>query len=180
MGLRVSRKEADKLQRALEMPDASEQMAMKILPTLKPKVHREASARKAKTMAKAEFTLSMTLPIEVLSQQNLKSQWTARFRFAKDQRKNLDSWMWGMSLSASGSAFPGRWRVTLVRLGCPQAMDQDNLAVAFKAIRDGIAFWLGVDDQESKDLAWYYGQESDGGVGIRIVIERLPKEKSDE
>lgn len=47
--------------------------------------------------------------------------------------------------------------VTLTRVA-PRMLDDDNLRQAMKAIRDGIADWLGVDDR-SPLIRWEYGQE---------------------
>lgn len=46
--------------------------------------------------------------------------------------------------------------ITLTRMG-PRELDDDNLAYAFKSIRDEVANWLGVDDAD-KRLSWRYAQ----------------------
>lgn len=46
--------------------------------------------------------------------------------------------------------------VTLTRLA-PRKLDDDNLASAFKAVRDAVAEWLGVDDG-SDQYQWVYRQ----------------------
>lgn len=51
-------------------------------------------------------------------------------------------------------------------------MDDDNLAHAFKPLRDAIADWIGIDDGSSR-LRWEYGQvETRGQQGVSIKIER--------
>lgn len=47
--------------------------------------------------------------------------------------------------------------ITLTRLG-PVPLDSDNLAYSFKAVRDAIAKWLGIDDNDQR-LTWDYRQE---------------------
>jgi hypothetical protein len=37
-------------------------------------------------------------------------------------------------------------------------MDSDGLAIAFKAVRDGVADWLGVDDGH-ESLTWRYAAQ---------------------
>lgn len=61
--------------------------------------------------------------------------------------------------------------VTLTRIA-PRALDGDNLQNAFKAIRDGIADRLGVDDRDSR-VTWQYGQErgQPRQYAVRIKIE---------
>lgn len=46
--------------------------------------------------------------------------------------------------------------VTLVRIA-PRSLDGDNLQSGFKALRDGIAKRLGVDDADPR-VEWRYGQ----------------------
>jgi hypothetical protein len=49
-------------------------------------------------------------------------------------------------------------------------LDGDNLQSGFKAVRDGVADWLGVDDGD-KRIDWQYGQRS-GGVNVyQVEIE---------
>lgn len=53
-------------------------------------------------------------------------------------------------------------------------MDDDNLAHAFKPLRDAIADWIGIDDGSSR-LRWEYGQvETRGEKGTAVKIERTP------
>jgi hypothetical protein len=50
----------------------------------------------------------------------------------------------------------GRVTVTLTRIGV-RSLDDDNLAHAFKAFRDGVADALGCKDNDPR-LTWRYGQ----------------------
>lgn len=52
----------------------------------------------------------------------------------------------------------GRLRVTFTRLASG-TLDDDNLAGAFKACRDAVAAWLGVDDGPRGPVTWAYTQE---------------------
>ena len=47
--------------------------------------------------------------------------------------------------------------VTMTRIA-PRELDSDNLAISFKHVRDGIADWLGVNDND-KRVTWKYAQE---------------------
>ena len=62
--------------------------------------------------------------------------------------------------------------VTLTRIA-PRPMDDDNLAHAFKAIRDGIADRLDVDDRDPR-VQWRYGQERGEPNQYAIRIEISP------
>lgn len=47
--------------------------------------------------------------------------------------------------------------VMLTRIA-PRSLDGDNLQSGFKATRDGVADWLGIDDGSPR-IMWQYGQE---------------------
>lgn len=58
--------------------------------------------------------------------------------------------------------------VTLTRIAPSNGLDpDDNLPSAFKAVRDEIAAWLGVDDKDRATVRYEYEQER-GPWGIRI------------
>jgi len=61
--------------------------------------------------------------------------------------------------------------VRIVRIMPRGTLDSDNLRMALKAVRDGIADGLGCrNDADSPDLRWCYVQER-GPQGVRIEIE---------
>jgi hypothetical protein len=64
--------------------------------------------------------------------------------------------------------------ITLTRIGPGTLDSEDNLSAGFKAVRDGIADALGVNDRHPR-LRWFYGQERAGrGVyGSRVRFETL-------
>lgn len=61
--------------------------------------------------------------------------------------------------------------ITLTRLA-PRSLDTDNLQRALKAIRDGVADALGVDDGDAR-LRWRYAQEQARDYGVRISVELI-------
>ena len=58
--------------------------------------------------------------------------------------------------------------VTLTRVG-PRQLDDDNVAGCFKATRDGVADWLGVDDGDRSKVTWRYDQDK-GAYAVRVEI----------
>lgn len=54
---------------------------------------------------------------------------------------------------------PTTWPVVvrLTRIG-PRKLDSDNVAGACKAVRDGVADWLDVDDGDETKVRWVYAQ----------------------
>jgi hypothetical protein len=60
-----------------------------------------------------------------------------------------------------------RVRVDMHREG-PRGFDDDNLLGAFKAIRDGVADQLGVDDRDPR-IVWHYAQRRASFAVIVVV-----------
>lgn len=63
------------------------------------------------------------------------------------------------------------WDVLLKRLA-PMQLDSDNLAGAFKSIRDGIADAMGMDDKWEGKIKWRYDQSKSPAYGIRIELKK--------
>lgn len=104
--------------------------------------------------------------VNIISEMNSRCHWAARARRFKAQAAAVRQ-----ALSAAHFIAPPpfeRCTITLTRVGRRQ-LDDDNLASGFKAVRDTLADWLGVDDG-SERLTWSYTQER-GQPGIRITIE---------
>lgn len=60
-------------------------------------------------------------------------------------------------------------RIRLIRVGSKR-LDSDNLQSAFKAIRDAVASWLGVDDGDYANVRWSYSQRPGYVSGVKIII----------
>lgn len=90
------------------------------------------------------------LPIRIQSTANLRECWQAKARRAKTQRMTAFMAMHGTERPALPVT------ITLTRIGA-KALDSDNLAAGFKAVRDGVADWLGIDDG-SPLVTWRYEQ----------------------
>jgi hypothetical protein len=77
-------------------------------------------------------------------------------------------------LSVNPEEMPKRLRVTFTRLASG-TLDDDNLAGAFKACRDAVAAWLGVDDGPRGPITWAYAQEPHkrhrNAPGILVTFE---------
>lgn len=110
------------------------------------------------------FGVAMPLP----SVANLREHWSKRSRRAKHHR--LVGLAAGRQLSARLDGHHDVVAVTITRIA-PRALDDDNLASACKALRDGIADALGVRDNDPR-VAWRYAQERGKPAAVRIEIER--------
>ena len=58
-----------------------------------------------------------------------------------------------------------------IKRGSPRKLDDDNLASGFKAVRDGVADWLGIDDGSPR-ICWQYAQEKSkaGEYAARVHV----------
>lgn len=118
----------------------------------------------------AEFVI----PVKVVSEMNARGHWRKRQRRFDEQKEAVDAAV--APVNAVFQAFTvwrrsgpnRRFVVTLTRVG-KRLLDGDNLQGAFKAVRDEIAFWLGVDDG-SEVFCWEYAQEVGSGYAVRIRI----------
>ena len=115
------------------------------------------------------FTLPMALP----SVANLREHWTAKAKRTKAQRSAVLLAMPTRKLARERNwlAINGKVVVSLTRIS-PRELDDDNLASAFKGIRDQVAAQLGLDDRD-KRVAWVYAQER-GKQSVRIEVQCVP------
>lgn len=95
----------------------------------------------------------VTIPLKIESVNNLREHWRRRASRAKEHR--LSAWA---HLRAADKAprLIGPVVVTLTRIA-PRELDDDNLAGGFKAVRDGVADYFGVDDRNPL-IRWAYAQ----------------------
>lgn len=121
-----------------------------------------------------EFTIPGSYP----SVANLREHWSARARRAKKHRQDalmITEAQFYSALTKLSVPFvlPAEIRahggtVHLTRYA-PRRLDDDNLAGALKATRDGIAAALGVDDGDSR-VQWRYAQERCKSGEQRVVV----------
>lgn len=102
------------------------------------------------------FCYEAEFPIETVSEANTHQYWARKAKRAKTQRAEAHYWC-RIKFGLLNIPEDAKIHIQLVRLA-PRELDSDNLASAFKAIRDGIADWLKIDDG-SKRLHWEYTQE---------------------
>lgn len=108
----------------------------------------------------------LEMPMRTYSEMNTRGHWSVRARRAKSQR--FESMVWVRSSFPVREILEAR-RITvkLTRVG-PRELDSDNLAGSLKAVRDGIADALELDDGD-KRLTWLYEQEQ-GAYAVRVEV----------
>ncbi len=116
--------------------------------------------------ANGKFAVSVTIPVKLVSILNEREHWAKKAKRAAQHR-----WLAATHLqSASGCRLPDILPVVvaITRLA-PRCLDGDNCLAACKAIRDGIADWLGVDDADAR-VTWRYFQMRSKAYGCRITV----------
>ena len=107
--------------------------------------------------------IEATIPIKSVSVANLRMHWAVKAKLAKAHRTAARAAMGRVAPIAPSAPLT----VVLTRLG-PRTLDGDNLQSALKAVRDGIADWLGVDDGHA-GLDWQYRQRK-GPYGVEVEV----------
>jgi hypothetical protein len=107
--------------------------------------------------------IEFTLPLRTVSLANQREHWRSRSRRTKNERQ-VAYW----AFEHPGKPLP--YAVTMTRIA-PRALDDDNVRGALKAVRDGIAERLGIDDRDPR-VAWRYeqrrGKPKEYAVHVRI------------
>lgn len=102
------------------------------------------------------------LPLKTKSTINLREHWTVRSARVKIERTTACDLC---------PAIVPPCTVTLTRIA-PRELDDDNLRSALKAVRDGIADAIGIDDR-NPSVKWQYcqrkGRAREYGVEVRIT-----------
>ena len=103
--------------------------------------------------------MMVTLPLRTVSEANQREHWAKRAKRAKGQRATTC-----MALRANLALAKQHWQlknggvaVVLTRIG-PGTLDSDNLRGACKAVRDGVADALGINDADHR-CRWIYAQK---------------------
>ena len=99
----------------------------------------------------ATQVLFATVPVRLVSVANAREPWQARHRRAKAHRAAAKA-----ALGPDIKGPPPPYVITITRIG-PRQLDSDNLAGSAKALRDGVADWLGIDDGSPR-IKWEYAQ----------------------
>ena len=117
----------------------------------------------------------VTLPLVTVSGDNRHVVWQRKAATAKAQR--------GIVALALGARCAWEWPVvvTLTRVS-PRPLDSDGLHSALKAVQDGVARWLGVDDgraERAQQVLWLRHQERGGVREHAVRIEIRPLREAD-
>lgn len=117
--------------------------------------------------------MRILIPIHTVSEPNLREHWRKRANRTRNQRTATRAIVHAQLYREKIVTGKKPLIISLTRIA-PRALDSDNLAGSFKAVRDGIADALGTDDG-SPLLEWRYGQEKGGPRQYAVCIEITTK-----
>lgn len=109
--------------------------------------------------------LFVAVQTKIVSVMNAREHWAIRARRAKNQRAlTLTTLRYQASRKVELPCV-----VTITRVA-PRSLDGDNLQAGCKAIRDGVADWLGLDDADPR-VTWRYEQERGAPRQYMAIVE---------
>lgn len=115
--------------------------------------------------------LAVTVPIKVVSVNNLREHWAAKAKRTKTHRlSTCFILMMGAKVRGIKAPLPPLM-IRMTRIAPRRIKDShDNLRGGFKAAVDGVADWLGIDDGDPR-VTWEYAQKSGGYAALVEVFE---------
>ena len=114
--------------------------------------------------------ISIGIPVRIESSLNLREFWRTRANRNTSHRKEVYFGLRQACPKFNPALLP--CVVTLTRIA-PRELDDDNLAGGFKSVRDGVADWLAIKDND-KRVEWQYAQRKGAPRHYSAMIEIAP------
>lgn len=114
--------------------------------------------------------LTTTVEIRTVSETNQREHYMVRHRRRKAQRRSTFLGMLAAGRKANVDVPSGAPLLVRMTRVAPRGLDTDNLGSSLKAIRDGVADWLGRDDGDPLVL-WEYEQRRGKPREYAVLIE---------
>ena len=111
--------------------------------------------------------IEVRMNMKIVSVANMRLHWAVKAKLTRDQRTRTRMSLAAVAQSSGLEMLPAT--VVLTRVA-PRKLDGDNLQSGFKAVRDGVADWLGVDDGNCL-VDWQYAQRSGKAGEYAVEIE---------
>jgi hypothetical protein len=118
--------------------------------------------------------MSVRIPHRLGRAQNARMGWRQRWRESKREREKIRL----VLAQYTPPDPPVVVRLVRERGARGRELDDDNLRACFKAVRDEVARWLGIDDGPRGGATWLYAEEKHGPQwAIRIEAKEAPDEQ---
>jgi hypothetical protein len=126
-------------------------------------------AKRKQWMAEMSRLPGHFMPIVTKSEANMRDRWGI---IKRAQQNNLAAFLY-VCLLKQRRTLTRDWPiiVTMTRYG-KRVLDDDNLQRSLKAVRDGIADAIGIDDGDTEFYTWQYKQEKGMDYGVRLEFEQ--------
>jgi hypothetical protein len=111
--------------------------------------------------------IEVRMNMKIVSVANMRLHWAVKAKLTRDHRTRTRMSLAAVAQSSGLEMLPAT--VVLTRVA-PRKLDGDNLQSGFKAVRDGVADWLGVDDGNGL-VDWQYAQRSGKAGEYAVEIE---------
>ena len=130
---------------------------------------RNGKRRRAAATVAPGWVVTLELATRLYSTANSRTHWSVQSRRKKEQRAAFDQ---AVTLAGLRSWHPDQFplRVTITHQTPDRLMDDDNLRISAKGLRDHIARWLGTDDAPDSPVRWEVVQ-APGVAGVFVRIE---------
>lgn len=116
------------------------------------------------------LTLQCHIPVRTYSPNGPVGHWSKKSKRAKQQRSAV--YLFVRQHPDVENVQLKSCCITLTRIGPCNGLDSDNLGMALKHVRDGVADALGFQDDSDPLLSWHYGQERGKDWCVRVEIMR--------
>ena len=113
--------------------------------------------------------MQVSIPMRTWSEANLRGHWAKRARRVRKQRQAARLLVRAACNRADTSLLSGQITITLTRIA-PRRLDSDNLSSSLKAVRDGVADAVGIDDG-SERIDWLYAQGKGKPREYAVLVE---------
>ena len=133
------------------------------------KVAAKAQAGTVTACIDHEGVLCVRLPIRTASESNARDKW------GKIKRTTEQRGLAGFTVTPLSSKVDGPYLVTITRVA-PRKLDTGNLAASLKAVQDGTADALAINDGDEDAATWRYEQRKGGRGEYAVEIEIMRRE----
>lgn len=124
----------------------------------------------AELMRRMAIEFEMPMRLKSIANASRQGNWWGRAQDKRMQRSY--ALLYTRAALIKRGRFQPPYIITITRVG-KRVMDDDNLAISAKAVRDGIAEELGIDDGDRSKCRWVYEQEIGKQYAVKIRIEQV-------